>query len=42
VWHRQAKIEFPEPGNADDTAYLKAVAAADEQPSPVSELLRGR
>jgi len=42
VWHRQAKIEFPEPGDADDTAYLKAVAAADEQPSPVSELLRGR
>jgi len=29
VWHRQTKIEFPEPGTADDTTYLKAVAAAD-------------
>ena len=42
VWHRQTKIDFPEPGTADDTTYLKAVAAADEQPSPVTELLRGR
>jgi hypothetical protein len=42
VWHRQTKIEFPEPGTADDTAYLSAVVAADEPPSPVTELLRGR
>jgi len=42
VWHRQTKIQFPDPGTADDTAYLRAVIAADEPPSPVSELLRGR
>jgi calcineurin-like phosphoesterase family protein len=42
VWHRQTKIEFPEPGTADDTAYLRAVVAADEPPSPVTELLLGR
>ena len=42
VWHRQTKIEFPEPGTANDTAYLRAVVAADEPPSPVTELLRGR
>jgi hypothetical protein len=41
VWHRQTKIEFPEPGAADHTAYLKAVIAADDQPSPVSRLLSG-
>ena len=42
VWHRQTKIEFPAPGTADDTAYLRAVVAADEAPSPVTELLRWR
>jgi hypothetical protein len=42
VWHRQTKIEFPQPGTTDDTAYLKAVVAADEPPSPVTRLLRGR
>jgi hypothetical protein len=42
VWHRQTKIEFPQPGTVDDTAYLQAVIAADEQPSPVTQLLRGR
>lgn len=42
VWHRQTKIEFPEPGAADNTTYLKAVAAADEPPSPVLQLLQGR
>jgi hypothetical protein len=42
VWHRQTRIAFPEPGTADDTAYLQAVAAADEQPSPVTQLLSGR
>jgi hypothetical protein len=42
VWHRQTKIEFPEPGTADDANYLRAVIAADEPPSPVTELLRGR
>ena len=42
VWHRQTRIEFPEPGTADDTAYLKAVIAADDQPSPVTRLLTGR
>lgn len=42
VWHRQTRIAFPEPGTADDTTYLKAVVAADEQPSPVQQLLRGR
>ena len=42
VWYRQAKIVFPEPGTADDTAYLRAVVAADKPPSPVTELLRGR
>jgi hypothetical protein len=42
VWHRQTKIEFPEPGTADYSAYLKAVIAADVQPSPVSRLLNER
>lgn len=42
VWHRQTKIEFPAPGTADIAAYLRAVIAADEPPSPVTELLRGR
>ena len=42
VWHRQTKIAFPEPGTADDSVYLRAVVAADEPPSPVTELLRGR
>ena len=42
VWHRQTKIPFPDPGTADDSAYLRAVVAADEPPSPVAELLRGR
>jgi hypothetical protein len=42
VLHRATRIEFPQPGTADDTAYLTAVVAADEQPSPVAKLLRGR
>jgi hypothetical protein len=42
VWHRQTKIEFPEPGTTDVTAYLKAVIAADDQPSPVARLLAAR
>jgi len=29
VWHRQTKIQFPAPGSADATVYLRAVAAAD-------------
>jgi len=29
VWHRHTKIPFPDPGTADATAYLRAVAAAD-------------
>jgi hypothetical protein len=42
VWHRQTKIEFPEPGTANHSAYLKAVIAADDQPSPVIRLLTER
>jgi len=42
VWHRQTKIEFPEPGTADVSAYLKSVSAADAQPSPVTRLLTER
>jgi hypothetical protein len=42
VWHRQTKIEFPEPGTADVSAYLKSVIAADAQPSPVTRLLTER
>lgn len=42
VWHRETKIPFPDPGTADGTVYLRAVVAADEPPSPVAELLRGR
>ena len=42
VWHGQTKIPFPDPGAADETVYLRAVLTADEPPSPVAELLRGR
>jgi hypothetical protein len=42
VWHGQTKIEFPDPGTVDHSAYLKAVIAADAQPSPVTRLLTER
>jgi hypothetical protein len=39
VLHRGTKIPLPGPGRIQMTQYIKAVEAADEQPSPVLRLL---
>jgi hypothetical protein len=39
VLHRGVRIPFPGPGRAEYRAYLTAVEAADEKPSPVTRML---
>jgi hypothetical protein len=42
VLHRGTKIPLPGPQPGDLVRYLEAVAAADEQPSPVTQLLKSK
>lgn len=40
VLHRGVRVDVPGPGRREIARYLEAIEAADEKPSPVSQLLR--